>query len=78
MPRNFTEIFYEPEGTSWALVALGGSPEEGTTHQGTPGGLGAPWWVLLPSSHPRGAFLAHWMSSGQKNPPGVSLCLDSV
>ena len=78
MPRNFTEIFYGPEGSYWALVALGGSPEEGTTHQGAPGGLGAPWWVVLPLEHPPGAFLAHWMSSGQKKPQKVSLRLDSV
>ena len=29
-----------------ALVAPGGSPEEGTTHQGAAGGPGAPWWVV--------------------------------
>ena len=52
MPRKFTEIFDGPEGTSWALVAPGGIPEEGTTHQGTPGGLGAPWWVVPTSGAP--------------------------
>ena len=53
MQQNFTEIFYGPEGTCWALVAPGGSPEEGTTHQGTPGGPGMPWWVVLSSEHPQ-------------------------
>ena len=49
MPRNFTKIFYGTEERSWALVASGGSPEEGTTHQGAqeaqapPGGLWPPW-----------------------------------
>ena len=46
MPRHFTMIFYGPKGISWALVAPGGSPEEGTTHQGAPGGPSAPWWVV--------------------------------
>ena len=53
MPRNFMMIFYGPKGRSWALVALWGSPEEGTTHQGTLGGPGAPWWVV-PTSVPPG------------------------
>ena len=52
MPRKFTEIFDGPEGTSWALVAPGGSPEEGTTHQGSPGGPGVPWWVVPTSVAP--------------------------
>ena len=50
MPRNFTMIFYGPKGRSWALVAPGGSPEEGTTHQGAPG---APWWVVPTSGASR-------------------------
>ena len=29
-----------------------GSPEEGTTHQGAPGGPGAPWWVVPTSGAP--------------------------
>ena len=59
MPRQFTMIFYGPEGTQWALVAPGGSPEEGTTHQGTPGGPGAPWWVVATSGAPRTASLLY-------------------
>ena len=59
MPRNFTEIFYGPEGRYWALVAPGGSPEEGTTHQGAPGGPGAPWWVVPTSGAPRTASLLY-------------------
>ena len=46
MSRNFMENFYGPEGTQRALVAPGGRPEEGTTHQGTLGGPGAPWWIV--------------------------------
>ena len=53
MPRQFTMIFYALEGTQRALVAPWGSPEEGTTHQGTPGGLGAPWWVAPTSGTTR-------------------------
>ena len=58
-PRNFLSIFYGPEGRSWALVAPGGSPEEGTTHQGAPGGPGAPWWVVPTSGAPRTAYLLY-------------------
>ena len=35
-----------------------------TTHLGAPGPPGAPWWVVLPSEHPSGTFLAHMVSSG--------------
>ena len=59
MPRNFTEIFYGLEGRCWALVAPGGSPKEGTTHQGAPGGPGAPWWVVPTSGAPRTASLLY-------------------
>ena len=59
MPRNFTKIVYGPEGRYWALVAPWGSPEEGTTHQGTPGGPGAPWWVVPTSGAPRTASLLY-------------------
>ena len=53
MPRNFTENFYGPEGTQRALAAPRGCPEGGTTHQGAPGGPGAPWWVVPTSGAPR-------------------------
>src|SRR3990170_4563301 len=59
MTQNFTEIFYGPEGRRWALVAPGGSPEEGTTHQGAPGGPGAPWWVVPTSGAPWTASLLY-------------------
>ena len=36
-----------------------GCPEGGTTHQGVPGGLGAPWWVVLTSGAPRTASLLY-------------------
>ena len=45
-------IFYGLDGTQRALVAHGGSPEEGTTHHGAPGGPGAPWWVVPTSGAP--------------------------
>ena len=38
--------------------------EVGTTHLGALGPPGAPWWVVLPSEHPSGTFLAHRVSSG--------------
>ena len=59
MPQIFTEIFYGPEGTQWALAALGGCPEGSTTHQGAPGGPGAPWWVVPTSGAPRTASLLY-------------------
>ena len=59
MPHQFTMIFYGPEGTQRTLVAPGGSPEEGTTHQGTPGGPRAPWWVMPTSGAPRTASLLY-------------------
>ena len=59
MPQNYTKIFYGPEGTCWALVVPGGSPEEGTTHQGVQGGPGAPWWVVPTSGAPRTASLLY-------------------
>ena len=44
--RNFLWIFYGPEDIHWAREAPGGCPEGGTTHQGAPGGPGAPRWVV--------------------------------
>ena len=52
MPRNFMENFYGPEGTLRALAGPVGCPEGGTTHQGAPGGPGAPWWVVPTSGAP--------------------------
>ena len=46
MPRNSTMIFHGPEGWQWALVAPGGCPEGGTTHQGVPRSPGVPRWVV--------------------------------
>ena len=59
MPRNSMMIFYGPKGSRWALVAPRGSPEEGTTHQGAPGGPGAPWWVVPTLGAPRTASLLY-------------------
>src|SRR3990170_1958092 len=44
--RNFLEIFSGPEDTWWAKEVPEGSSEESTTHQGAPGGPGAPRWVV--------------------------------
>ena len=78
MPLNFTEIFYGPEGTQRALVAPGGCPEGGTTHQGALEGPGAPWWVVIPYEQPPCASSAHWLSSGPKNLQKVLLHLHSI
>ena len=59
MARNFMIIFYGPKRSRWALVAPGGCPEGGTTHQGAPGGPGAPWWVVPTSGAPRAASLLY-------------------
>ena len=59
MARNFTMIFYGPKGSRWALVAPGGSPEEGTTHHGMPGGPSAPWWVVPTLGTPRTVSLLY-------------------
>ena len=59
MPQNFTKIFYGPGGRHWVLVAPRGSLEEGTTHQGTPGGPSAPWWVVPTSGAPRTVSLLY-------------------
>src|SRR4051812_39268715 len=40
-------------GSTW------GSPEEGTTHQGTLGGPGAPWWVVPTSGASRAPSLLY-------------------
>ena len=70
MPRNFTEIFYGPEGTCWALVAPGGSPEEGTTQQGAR----RPRRALVGSAHlvcPRTASLLYKYPQKYQNPRSV-------
>ena len=64
MQQNFLKNFYGPEGTTWAKEVLEGCPEGGTTHLGTPGGPGAPWWVVPTSGLPSGTSFAHLVSSG--------------
>ena len=39
-------------------LRLGGAPRE-ATHQGAPGGPGAPWWVVPTSGAPRTASLLY-------------------
>ena len=75
MPRQFMMIFYGPKGRRWALVAPGRSPEEGTTHQGAPGGPSAPWWVVLSSGHPPSGARAHYVRSGPKKIPVEFRCI---
>ena len=57
--QNFLWSFYGPEDTQWAGEAPGGCLEGGTTHQGAPGSLGAPWWFLPTSGAPRTASLLY-------------------
>ena len=63
MPQNFTQNFYGPEGTQRDLVAPGGSLEEGTTHQGVPGGPSAPWCVVPTPGAPRTTSLLYKYSN---------------
>ena len=72
MPRNFTMIFYGPEERQWALVAPGGCPEGGTTHQDAPGGRGAPRWVVPTSVASRTPSLPYKFTNIPK-PFGVNL-----
>ena len=44
--------FYGPEDNQWAEEAPGGGFEGSTTHQGAPGGPGAPLWVVPTSGAP--------------------------
>ena len=71
MPGNFMENFYGPKGTQRALAAPGGCPEGGTTHQGVPGGPGAPWWVVPTSNAPRTASLLYKYPQYSRNPRSV-------
>ena len=45
----------------------------GTTHLGTPGPPGAPWWVVVPMWAPSLISLAHIITYLQKNNPHCSL-----
>ena len=49
MQRNFTKNFLDQKTSSGPEKHPGGCSEGSTTHQGAPGGLGVPWWVV-PSS----------------------------
>ena len=49
-----------------ASEAVDRGPEEGTTHQGTLGDSGAPWWIVVSIAHLSGTSLADWVSSGPK------------
>src|SRR6266511_527353 len=53
------EIFYGPKDTQWAKATPRGCSEGSTTHQGAPGGPGAPWWVVPTSGLPRTASLLY-------------------
>ena len=64
MQRNILEIFSRPEDTWWAKEVPERSAEGTTTHQGAPGPLSAPKWVVLPSEPPSGTSLAQQVSSG--------------
>ena len=46
MQQNFLEIFSGPEDTYLAKEVPEGGSEGSTTHQGAPGGPGAPRWVM--------------------------------
>ena len=46
--------FFGPEDIQWAKKAPRGWLEGSSTHQGAPGGPGAPWWVVSTSGAPPG------------------------
>ena len=49
--------FFGPEDIQWAKEVPKKEPEVSIRP-------GTPWWVVLPSEHPSGTFLAHMVSSG--------------
>src|SRR3989337_2246523 len=51
--------FFGPGDIQWAGEAPGGCSEGSTTHQGTPGGPGAPRWVVPTSVASRTASLLY-------------------
>ena len=59
MARNFMLIFMGQNEAFGPWLHLGGCPEGGTTHQGAPGGPGAPRWVVPTSGAPRTASLLY-------------------
>ena len=59
MQRNFLETFFGPEDIQWAREAPRGCSEWSTTHQGAPGGPGAPRWVVPTSVASRTASLLY-------------------
>ena len=46
MPQNFLKIFFWTEDTQRAKEVHGRRPVGSTRHQGAPGALGMPWWVV--------------------------------
>ena len=58
-PRNFLWIFLDQKTSSGPEKHLGGCSEGITTHQGAPGGPGAPWWVVPTSGAPWTASLLY-------------------
>ena len=52
MQRNSWRNIFGPEESQWAKEAPEGLLEGSSTHQGTPGGPGAPKWVLPPRVPP--------------------------
>ena len=51
--------FFGPEDIQWAKEVPEGSLEGGTTHEGVPGGPGAPWWVVPTSGASQTASLLY-------------------
>ena len=43
---TFCGFFFGPEDIQWAKKVPEGCSKGSTTHQGAPGGLGAPMWVV--------------------------------
>ena len=71
-PCNSLENFDGPEHPGWARAARGGCPEGGTTHEGVPGGPGAPRWVVPTSVASRTPSL-HYKFPNIPKPIGVTV-----
>ena len=57
--KLYRDFFMDQKTLNGPWLRLEGCSEESTTHQGVPGGPGAPWWVVPTSGAPRTASLLY-------------------
>ena len=65
--ETFWRFFMDQNTQDGPELHLGGCPEGGTTHQGAPGGPGAPRWVMPTSVASRTASLLYKYPNIPKN-----------